>query len=641
MLFFALDTYSVIGRFAVDRTGIQVKRLDMLIQWQAGQKQIVWPEEIRTRPAILWPRNSMNCFRLSLQYIIIWPAVALVLIAGLILYFLILGTVSDYAKENIRSTLSALLRSAVTIADSEVDRQNRESQVSNADEELSFQLNTRIRLEDFARDQNVGIVILADGFVDFFTGISEPEAKSLAKATVSVDGNQLTSDDGSSYYVANARFTPWNWHIILAKDAADFHGLVNQVRKVYIGSAAALALTLVLLVLALRQFLVRPIYKIADEFGAGIAPTLSWTIAEFEHLSVRIADMMRSLSAKTKELETILQSMSDAIAVFDADMRLSIWNKQYATLYRYPDDLLRRGTRFSDIMRYNIDRGDYGNVSPDEQIEEILERARSLSPPRFEIDHADGTSVEVRRAPMPDGGFVTTYTDITLQRQSARLETANEAKSRFLENMSHDLRKPIAAVIEDCHLLLTQPGEAMVTSTRNILENASSNAKHLLGMVDDLLDMARIEADQVKVIARSLSLNALVSQALRVIGPAAQAKGLHFDWVAESEQEIHSDPRLLSRILVNLLSNAVEYTEEGVVSVRATRIGDHYEIQILKDTGVGISHDKLELIFDKFQRVEPTSGLTKPGMGIGLGLAISREFARLLGGDVGVEEQTW
>ncbi len=82
-------------------------------------------------------------------------------------------------------------------------------------------------------------------------------------------------------------------------------------------------------------------------------------------------------------------------------------------------------------MRYAIDRGDFGPVDPDERIEQILERARSLSPPRFEIDRADGISIEVRRAPMPDGGFVTTYTDITYQKQSARLEAANEAKSRF------------------------------------------------------------------------------------------------------------------------------------------------------------------------------------------------------------------
>ena len=137
------------------------------------------------------------------------------------------------------------------------------------------------------------------------------------------------------------------------------------------------------------------------------------------------------------------------------------WNPQYLRLYRYPETLIRYGMHFSDLMRYNVDRGDYGPVEPEKQVDEILERARTLNPPRFEFDRADGTSVEVRRAPMPDGGFVTTYTDITARRQSARFEAANLAKSRFLENMSHDLRKPIAAVIEDCQLLLIGGGSGL------------------------------------------------------------------------------------------------------------------------------------------------------------------------------------
>jgi signal transduction histidine kinase len=267
-----------------------------------------------------------------------------------------------------------------------------------------------------------------------------------------------------------------------------------------------------------------------------------------------------------------------------------------------------------------------------------VERARTLNPPRFEIDRADGTSVEVRRAPMPDGGFVTTYTDITFRKQSARLEAANEAKSSFLENMSHDLRKPIAAVIEDCRLLLAERGSGLYRSEKAVIENVIGNARHLLGMVDELLEMARIEAGQIEVKPRAISLTATVAQALRVTEPAAKAKGLRLTAETETEFEAHTDGRLLSRILMNLIGNAVEYTDAGAISVTSRRRGSDLEIRVV-DTGNGIPKDKLERIFDKFQRVESTAGITRPGIGLGLGLAISREFARLLGGDIRVASE--
>lgn len=585
----------------------------------------------------LWKGAAVMRFRPSLQLVIFGPALALMLIGGLVLYFLVLRSISGYADESIRNTLESLLRNAVTIADSEVDRQNRESQISDAGAALAYQLNTRIRLEDFARDQVVGIVVLADDVVDFATGVSEPDARAIAALATDGERTQVKSEEGLTFYVASAGFAPWNWRIVLVKDAGDFETLVGQVRRIYIGSAVALLMTIGLLLMGLRQFLVRPIYLIAEKFGAGQASGYRGII-EFEHLSTRIDEMMRSLSAKSLQLETILQSMSDAITVYDADLRLSAWNRQYAKLYHYPDSLLRRGTPFTEIMRYAIDRGDFGKVDPDERIEQILERARSLSPPRFEIDRADGISIEVRRAPMPDGGFVTTYTDITHQKQSARLEAVNEARSRFLENMSHDLRKPIAAVIEDCRLLMAKRGSSLDASERTVLDNVTLNATHLLGMMDDLLEMARIEAGQVRVRIKPLTLNALIGQALRVTTPAAKAKGLALTWNAVADKEIHSDARLLARILINLISNAVEYTASGSVVIEAADRDDRMEILVI-DTGPGIPPEKRHLIFEKFQRLESTSGMTKPGIGLGLGLAISREFARLLGGDIVVDSE--
>ena len=577
----------------------------------------------------------MRSIRPSLLLVILAPIIGIMLLAGLALYFMVLRTVGNYADENIRSTLTSLLQNAVTIADSEVDRQNRESRIADAEAALVYQLNARIRFEDFARDQGIGLLVVADGALDFVTGVSQDDAKSIFESAKGAATWQVRSNVGGNYYVTSAGFTPWNWRVLLVKDGTDFDALVRQVKLIYGSSALALLATAGLLVFGLRQLMVRPIYQIAAEFSDGHAPTYRG-VKELEHLSDSIGSMLNSLSAKTLHLETTLQSMSDAIAVFDSDMRIVAWNSKYVRLHRYPESLVRQGTHFEDIMRYNVDRGDYGPGDPEEQIAEIVERAKTINPPRFEVDRA-GTSVEVRRAPMPDGGFVTTYTDITDKRQSARFEAANIAKSRFLENMSHDLRKPIAAVIEDCQLLLGHR-DGLGSLERSLIENVRGNTSHLLGMVDELLEMSRIEAGQVEVKPSHFAIATVMGQAKRVIEPAAKTKGLTLKTDVNDGIEVRTDERLLSRILMNLLGNAVEYTSKGSISVSARQRGSEIEIKVA-DTGCGIPADKLEIVFEKFQRVQSTAGITRPGIGLGLGLAISREFAHLLGGNISVESE--
>ncbi len=274
-------------------------------------------------------------FRPSLQIVILGPALALILLAVWCSTFSFFAR-SVYADENIRATLESLLRNAVMIADSEVDRQNREGDVSDVNAALTYQLNTRMRLEDFARDQAVGVVVLADNVVDFATGLAESDARAIAAQARDGESTQAKDAREQTHYIASARFAPWNWQIVLAKDAGDFQTLIGQVRRIYIGSAIALLMTVGLLLIGLRQFLIRPIYLIAEEFGAGETSGYRG-IAEFEHLATRIGEMMRSLRAKTLQLETILQSMSDAITVYDADLRLSVWNRQYEKLYHIPN----------------------------------------------------------------------------------------------------------------------------------------------------------------------------------------------------------------------------------------------------------------------------------------------------------------
>jgi signal transduction histidine kinase len=155
-------------------------------------------------------------------------------------------------------------------------------------------------------------------------------------------------------------------------------------------------------------------------------------------------------------------------------------------------------------------------------------------------------------------------------------------------------------------------------------------------MVDELLEMARIEARQIEVRPKLFTVSSVLSQVLRVVEPSASAKGLRCLVRVDHDLEVRGDSRLFARIVMNLLSNAVEYTETGSISVTSRRSGEDVLVEIA-DTGSGIPPDKLGLIFEKFQRLQPTAGVTRAGMGLGLGLAISREFAHLLGGDIAVE----
>lgn len=579
----------------------------------------------------------------GLQFVILAPVLALMLVAGVALYFMVLRTVGAHVEENIRANLESLARSAFAIADAKVDRQNIEGLAGDPKATRRYKARTLKDFEDFAREHDIGLVVLADGVVNFATGIDSVVSDSLPSGLPEMGEHRLALA-GQDYYARPIAFAPWNWRIVLVKDASAFEALAEDVKTAYAGTAILLLFVTLLLVFLLRQALVRPIFRIAEDFAAGRAPDYKG-VREIEFLSDRIGGMMESLQEKSLHLETTFQSMSDGIAVFDADMRLVAWNPQYPRLYDYPPELIHAGASFADIMRYNVERGDYGEGDSEAMLAEIVERARRLDPPRFTIDRADGTSMEVRRAPMPDGGFVTTYTDITERRraQEARIarreaDAANQAKSDFLRNMSHDLRKPVLAIAEYLKLVLDKSAGQLPPRQRSNLENAQISADHLRRMIDEILEMSRIEAGQVELQPEPVSLELLLDGVLLALRPVVKAKGLSLS--AETEDGLHAvtDPRLLSRIIMNLAGNAVEYTDEGKVTVTVRRDGDMLEVAVA-DTGKGIPANKLETIFEKFQQVEPLAGIVKPGMGLGLGLAISREFAHLLGGGISVASE--
>jgi PAS domain S-box-containing protein len=426
------------------------------------------------------------------------------------------------------------------------------------------------------------------------------------------------------------------------------------------------------LMLYLRQAIAGPIGQIVTRLKEGETPGYQG-ISEFEFLSDSIARMMRSLQEKTLHLRAILENMSDGIAVFDMDLRLVAWNRQYVKLNSFPDELIRFGRSYAEIIGYNIERGDYGPGDPEKQLEERLLRVQQVVPDGVEVRRPDGTWVEIKRNRMPAGGLVMTYNDITERKQAEeelakhrdqleqlveartgelmqvnqrleeavrqmqaakhRAEEANLAKSRFLSSMSHDLRTPLTAIIGFTRLVMRRAEDNLPPKQHANLEKIAISADDLLALIDDILDYTKTEAAHPS----EIRLDSLVGECLRTVEPMVNKDRVRLvKEITPDLPQVFTDEKKLKRILINLLSNAVQFTEEGSVRVTVQPRDRQVDIAV-QDTGTGIPEEALKRIFDEFEQGEQVR--SRRHGGTGLGLAICRRFSQLIGGRIAVQSE--
>src|SRR4051812_27702676 len=221
-----------------------------------------------------------------------------------------------------------------------------------------------------------------------------------------------------------------------------------------------------------------------------------------------------------------------------------------------------------------------------------------------------------------------------LQRPHLQLEQASQLKSQFLANMSHEFRTPLNAILGYTSMLLQGVSGEMTPPQKNKLQRLDSNARHLLSIINDILDISRIEAGKMPLHLEEFELDALISELLAEVEPLIQKARLQavFD-VPEPDPLVHSDRQKVKQIVLNLLTNAIKFTPQGQVKVRVQSSEDGRELRIaVEDTGIGIAPEDHDKVFEDFRQAD--SSVTREYGGAGLGLAICRRLAKMLDGRI-------
>ena len=225
-----------------------------------------------------------------------------------------------------------------------------------------------------------------------------------------------------------------------------------------------------------------------------------------------------------------------------------------------------------------------------------------------------------------------------LKGTNAELLDANRHKTLFLANMSHELRTPLNAIIGFSELLIDATNGQYPDETRKrFLEQIHSSGKHLLGLINDILDLSKIDAGQMELRLQMVSVATIVAEVASSVEPLAVQKQIHLEFEAASAGQILADESKLKQMILNLVSNAIKFTPEGgIVTIKAARVADRLEI-VVSDNGIGIAEENIERLFKEFQQVD--SGANRKQQGTGLGLALTRSFAIMHGGDVRVQSE--
>lgn len=356
-------------------------------------------------------------------------------------------------------------------------------------------------------------------------------------------------------------------------------------------------------------------------------------------------------------LSRSLEHLPQGVVIIDAQLNLVAWNTRYVDLFRFPPELLKVGQPIEALFRFNAQRGLLGPGPVEDAIQRRLDHLRSGKAHLRETEKSDGTVLEIRGNPLPDGGFVTSYADITSYRNAARelrsladalerrvddrtralaeakqeAEGANRYKTRFVAAAVHDLLQPLNAA--RMYLTALRSGD-LERESRRVVDHAEQALQAQDAILNSLLDISRLESGALAARLRDFPLDPMLEALAREFGLQAQGRGLRFERVP-TRAVVHSDEALLRRIVQNLVSNAVRYTPHGRILLGCRRIPGGVRIEV-HDQGPGIPESLQREIFEEFRRLN--DGVAND-RGAGLGLAIVERIGRLLGNRIGLRSR--
>ncbi|TFH37553.1 MAG: response regulator, partial [Anaerolineales bacterium] len=355
------------------------------------------------------------------------------------------------------------------------------------------------------------------------------------------------------------------------------------------------------------------------------------TIAANVSTVIRNAQLFDEIKHQKQYYETVIENSPAAIVLLDKEAAVTGWNPAAEKLFGYTeaealgeniDNLVANADSLhAEAVRYSQ------KALADKQVHLLARRTRK-----------DGSMVDVEVSGVPiqiegqEGEFIAIYHDVSeLQRAREAAEQANQAKSAFLANMSHELRTPLNAILGFTRIVKRKGAEILPEKQIENLDKVLLSADHLLGLINSVLDISKIEAGRMDVRAAAFELPSIINLVVET-SQTLMREGVKLEADLPAEFPlVFTDQDKLKQILINLLSNAAKFTHQGKITIAAREASDMLYIDV-SDTGIGISEEALERIFEEFQQAD--SSTTRVYGGTGLGLSISRRLARLLGGNL-------
>jgi Na+/proline symporter/signal transduction histidine kinase len=380
-----------------------------------------------------------------------------------------------------------------------------------------------------------------------------------------------------------------------------------------------------------------------------------------------IDEASAAIQSSRDQLQHALDHARQGITVFDSNLALTAWNREFADLFDLPPAMLHHGVGLDEIVRFNAARGAYG---PGDSEDFVAERVAALlyddQPSRLRL-FSTHRVIEVRSARLPDGGIVTTYTDVTqtvqteealeaanellemrvdertaelrrlngeLARAKTVAEEANLSKTRFLAAASHDILQPLNAARLYASSLSEGASQIGREERADLARNVDVSLEAVEEILGALLDISRLDAGAMKAEISDVPVADLMRMLEVEFAPLAKSKGLDLRFVP-TKLAIRTDRRLMRRLLQNLVSNAIKYTLKGRVLVGCRRTPGALRIEVW-DTGIGIPADRQRAVFEEFQRLDQGARVAR---GLGLGLSIVERLGRVLGQPIGLSSR--